>query len=138
MARVHKAKNEQGRSQVKSLVSIIDDDESVREGIAGLMASLGLRVKAFSTAVEFLASPELVDSSCIIADVQMPHMTGIELYGRLRVMGYKIPTILVTAYPDDEAQTRALADGIICYLSKPFDKDDLIGCVRSALQSQPT
>ena len=117
-------------------ISIIDDDESVREGIAGLMNWLGLRVKTFSTAAEFLASPDLLETSCIIADVQMPQMTGIELYGRLRVQGYNIPTILITAYPDDEARTRALADGVVCYLGKPFDKDDLIQCVRSALQSQ--
>jgi FixJ family two-component response regulator len=68
--------------------------------------------------------------------VQMPQMTGVELYDRLRARGHNVPTILVTAYPDDEARTRALAAGVICYLSKPFDKDILIGCVRSALQSQ--
>jgi len=96
---------------------------------------LGLRVKSFSTAIEFLGSPELLDSSCIIADVQMPQMTGIELYDCLRARGYNVPTILITAYPDDLARARALAVGVLCYLGKPFDKDDLIGCVRSALQS---
>lgn len=118
------------------LISIIDDDESVREAIAGLMNWLGVRAKVFSNAVEFLASPELLDTSCIIVDVQMPKMTGIELHCRLRALGYNVPTILVTAYPDDEARTRALAHGVVCYLSKPFDNDHLIGCVRSALQSQ--
>jgi FixJ family two-component response regulator len=118
------------------LISIIDDDESVREAIAGLMNLLGLRVKVFSNAIEFLASPALVNTTCIVVDVQMPQMTGIELHDRLRALGYNVPTILVTAYPDDAARTRALADGVVCYLSKPFDKDHLIGCVRSAVQSQ--
>jgi len=96
------------------LISIIDDDESIREAIAGLIHWFGLRFKGFSSAVEFLASPELADSSCIIADVQ----------------------ILITAYPDDDARDLALADGVVCYLSKPFNKDSLLGCVRTALQSR--
>ena len=132
----NKAKSRQRAPQTKSLVSVIDDDKSVRESVVGLMDSLGLRSKAFSTAVEFLASAELFASSCIIADVQMPQMTGVELYGRLKTLGHAVPTILMTAYPDENARTRALADGIICYLIKPFDKDDLIGCVRTALQSR--
>ena len=127
----------QPAQETNFLISIIDDAESVREGIAGLMNCLGFGVKAFSTAVEFLASRELLDSSCIIADVQMPLMTGIELHNRLRALGHNIPTILVTAYPNDEARTRALAAGVVCYLRKPFDKDALIRCVRSALQSKP-
>jgi FixJ family two-component response regulator len=118
------------------LISIIDDDESIREAIAGLIHWLGLRFKGFSSAVEFLASPELAYSSCIIADVQMPHMTGIELHSHLKALGYDVPTILITAYPDDDARDLALADGVVCYLSKPFNKDSLIGCVRSALQSR--
>lgn len=136
MARSHKAKNGQGKPQTKSLISIIDDDESVREGIAGLMESLGLRVMAFSTAIESLTSPELINSACIIVDMHMPQMSGIELHRRLKALGHEIPTILITAYPDDAGRTRALADGFICYLSKPFDKDDLIGCVRLALKSE--
>jgi FixJ family two-component response regulator len=119
------------------LISIIDDDESIREAVAGLMGWLGYRVKVFSSAVEFLAYPAFKDSSCIIADVQMPQMTGIELHGRLKDMGQDIPTILITAYPDDTARTQALADGIRCYLGKPLDHDTLIGCVRSALQMGP-
>jgi FixJ family two-component response regulator len=117
------------------LIAIIDDDESMREAIEGLVHWLGLNFKGFSSALEFLASPNIADSSCIIADVQMPHMTGIELHSRLRALGHNVPTILITAYPDDDARTRALADGVACYLSKPFNKDALIGCVRSALQS---
>jgi FixJ family two-component response regulator len=136
MARLQKAKSDQGGPALKSLVSVVDDDESVRESIAGLLNWLGLRVKAFSTALEFLASPELSNSSCVIADVHMPQMTGIELYGRVRALGHDVPTILITAFPDDEARTHALAAGVVCYLSKPFDKDDLIGCIRTALRSR--
>jgi FixJ family two-component response regulator len=117
------------------LIAVIDDDDSVREGIAGLINQQGWRVKAFPSAVEFLASPELLGTSCVISDVQMPRMTGIELYDRLRTRGHNIPTILVTGYPDEEDRTRALAAGVVCYLSKPVDKDDLIGCVRTALQA---
>ncbi len=120
---------------MKQLVSIVDDDESIRESVAGLIRWLGLGVNTFSSAIEFLGSPELPESTCIIADVQMPRMTGIELHSRMRTLGYNVPTILITAYPDDQARIRALADGVICYLSKPLDTGALIDCVRSAVQS---
>lgn len=120
----------------KPVISIVDDDESCREAIAGLINWLGFGVQTFASAVEFLASPDAAGSSCVIADVQMPHMTGVELYKRLAELGYAIPTILVTAYPNEAARDRALADGVICYLSKPFDNSALIECVRSALQAQ--
>jgi FixJ family two-component response regulator len=120
----------------KPVVSIVDDDESCREAIAGLMHWLGLGVQTFASAVEFLASPDATCSSCVIADVQMPRMTGIELYKRLRELGHAIPTILITAYPNEEARDRVLADGVICYLSKPFDNDAMIECVRSELQAR--
>lgn len=123
-------------SKTKPRISIIDDDESVREAIAGLMNWLGFGVQTFGSATEFLASPGVGDSSCVITDVQMPHMTGVELHKRLDELGYAIPTILITAYPSEQARERALADGVVCYLTKPFDKDTLIGCVRLALQSQ--
>lgn len=117
----------------KTLISIVDDDESVREAIAGLINWLGFQVEMFTSAVEFLSSPSIADSSCVIADVQMPHMTGIELHRRLTQLGYAIPTILITAYPSEADRERVLADGVICYMSKPIDKDTLIGCIRSAL-----
>lgn len=117
----------------KTLISIVDDDKSVREAIAGLINWLGFQVEMFTSAVEFLSSPGIADSSCVIADVQMPHMTGIELHRRLTQLGYAIPTILITAYPSEADRERVLADGVICYLSKPLDKDTLIECIRSAL-----
>jgi FixJ family two-component response regulator len=122
--------------QPSYLISIIDDDESIREAVAGLMGWLGYKVKMFSSAVEFLAFPEFADTSCIIADVQMPQMTGIQLHDQLRLMGHDIPMILITAFPDNAVRARALADGVRCYLGKPFDHDTLIGCVRAALQTR--
>lgn len=118
-----------------TLISIVDDDESVREAVEGLIESLGFRVNAFPSALDFLASPTLADTSCMIADVHMPQMSGLELYQRLAEQGHDIPTILITAYPNESIRSRALADGVVCYLIKPFDDDDLIGCVHSALQS---
>ncbi len=119
--------------KTKPLISIVDDDESVRDAIAGLIHWLGFDFQAFPSAIDFLSSPNVTDTSCIIADIQMPRMTGIELYKHLAELGYAIPVILITAYPNDAARDRALADGVLCYLSKPFDKDALIDCVRSAL-----
>ena len=117
-----------------TLISIVDDDESVREAVEGLIESLGFRVNAFPSAMDFLASPAVADTSCMIADVHMPQMSGIELHQRLTEQGHDIPTILITAYPCESVRARALASGVVCYLVKPFDDDALIGCVRSALQ----
>src|SRR5215470_18595523 len=118
----------------ETLISIIDDDEDVREAIAGLMKSRGFTVEAFPSALAFLACPNVRDTSCLIVDVHMPRMTGIELHRRLVESGHAIPTILITAYPDDSVRARALADGVICYLTKPCSDDDLLGCVSSALK----
>jgi FixJ family two-component response regulator len=117
-----------------ALISIVDDDESVREALEGLIESLGLNAHAFASAIDFLASDDIGNTACVIADVHMPHMSGVELYRRLAQLGRAVPTILITAYPDDAVRDRALADGVLGYLSKPFDDDALIACVRSALQ----
>jgi FixJ family two-component response regulator len=115
------------------LISIVDDDDSFREAMTSLMRSLGFEVEAFSSAEAFLASPRLGSTSCLIADVHMPTMTGIDLHQRLVASGSTIPVILITAYPDDNVRARALAAGVICYLSKTFDDDALLGFVRTAL-----
>jgi FixJ family two-component response regulator len=115
------------------LISIVDDDESFREAMTSLMKSLGFEVEAFSSAEGFLASPRLENTSCLIADVHMPGMTGIELQQNLVASGRTIPVILITAYPDDNVRARAVAAGVICYLSKTFDDDALLGFVRTAL-----
>jgi FixJ family two-component response regulator len=118
-----------------SLVSVVEDDQHFRESMRRLMRSLGYPVEAFPSAADFLASPRLVETACVIADVHMPGMTGVELYGHLVDAGYAIPTILVTAYPNDVDQTRALDDGVVCYLRKPVDEQHLIRCLRAALTS---
>jgi FixJ family two-component response regulator len=117
-----------------TLISIVDDDESVREAVEGLIESLGYRVRAFRSAVDFLACPDMGDTSCLIADVHMPQMSGVDLCRRLRELGHAIPTILITAYPNDAVRDRAMADGAVGYLTKPFDDHALIDCVRSALR----
>jgi FixJ family two-component response regulator len=117
------------------LVSVVEDDRFFRESMGRLMRSLGYTVEAFPSAADFLASPRLLETACLIADVHMPAMTGVELYRRLIEAGYAIPTILVTAYPDDDVRTRALKDGVVCYLRKPVDEKHLIRCLRAALHS---
>ena len=119
----------------KQLVSVVEDDQFCRESMGRLMRSLGYTVEAFPSAAEFLASPRLAETACLIADVHMPGMTGIELNRHLVGAGYAIPTILVTAYPNDIDQDRALNDGIICYLGKPVDEPHLLRCLRAALTS---
>ena len=117
------------------LVSVVEDDRFFRESMRRLMRSLGYAVEAFSSAADFLASPRLVETACLIADVHMPAMTGVELHRHLIKVGYAIPTILVTAYPNDVDRARALNDGVVCYLRKPVDEDHLIRCLRAALPS---
>ncbi len=117
----------------KSLISIVDDDESVREAMSGLMKSLGFSAETFASAQSFLGSDRAQSTGCLIADVQMPGMTGIELHSHLCAVGCEIPTVLITAYPDDATRTRARKAGIIGYLTKPFRVDDLLQCIRTAL-----
>jgi FixJ family two-component response regulator len=97
------------------------------------MRSLGYTAEAFASAADFLASPHLGETACLIADVHMPAMTGIELYRRLIDTGRAIPTILVTAYPNDADRVRALNDGVVCYLRKPVDEQHLKRCLRAVI-----
>jgi FixJ family two-component response regulator len=119
---------------VSTLISIIDDDEDYRVATMDLIQAMGFTVEAFPSAVDFLASPNVPSTACLIADVHMPRMTGPELNRHLVESGYAIPMILITAYPDDSARALALSQGVICYLSKPCDGEALLECVRSALR----
>jgi FixJ family two-component response regulator len=119
-----------------ALISVVEDDEPFRESMRKLMTALGYTVEAFPSAANFLASPRLAETACLVADVQMPGMTGIGLHRHLVDAGYAIPTILVTAYPNEAARTRALKTGVVCYLRKPVDDEQLERCLRSALQSR--
>jgi FixJ family two-component response regulator len=120
----------------RSLISIIEDDQPFRDSMRKLLTSLGYAVEAFPSAAAFLASPLVAQTSCLVSDVQMPGMTGIELHRHLTNAGYAIPTILVTAYPDEIARRRALKHGILCYLPKPVDDEHLERCLRSALDGR--
>ena len=117
------------------LISIVEDDQFFRESLKRLIKSQGYTVEAFSSAADFLGSPRLIDTACVIADVNMPAMSGIELYRHLANAGYSIPTILVTAFPNDTDRVRALNDGVVCYLRKPINDEHLIRCLRAALPS---
>ena len=118
----------------RALISIVDDDQPFRESMRKLVMLLGYDVEAFPSAADFLASDLLRETACLIADVHMPGMTGVELNRHLTNAGCAIPTILVTAYPDEVVRDRALKDGVVRYLGKPVDDGYLDQCLRSALQ----
>jgi FixJ family two-component response regulator len=118
----------------RTLISIVDDDQPYRESMRKLIMLLGYTVEAFPSAADFLASRVLPETACLVTDVNMPGMTGVELHRHLVDAGYTIPTVLVTAYPDEVVRDQALKDGVVCYLSKPVDDDYLERCLRSALR----
>jgi FixJ family two-component response regulator len=117
-------------------VCIIDDDESVRVATTCLLRSLGHVVRTFASAEEFLNSPHLDEAACLIVDVNMPRMTGLDLQSRLREKGRTLPIIFITAYPEERARARALKAGAICYLDKPFDSATLIEYLDAALRRE--
>jgi FixJ family two-component response regulator len=119
------------------VVSIVDDDLSVCEGLQDLLNSLGLAAETFQGADAFLQSERLDQTACLIADVQMPGMTGLELYDHLVKSGRSVPTILITAFPKDADRAHAIQTGVQCYLPKPFDEQDLLACVERTLVSRP-
>jgi len=117
----------------RPVIAIVDDDESVREALTSLIRSLGYAAVAFECAEDLLKSKRRRRVSCVIADVQMPGMTGFELHDRLIASGEAIPTILITAFPDERARERALQAGVIGYLTKPFSEGELLACILSTL-----
>jgi FixJ family two-component response regulator len=118
------------------VISIIDDDESVRAATNRLVRSLGFVALTFACADDFLRSPRLDDTSCLIADVQMPGMSGIELQSTLIASGKDIPIIFITAFPDERIRTRAMEAGAVGFLSKPFKGSSLIQYIDDALNSR--
>ena len=124
-----------GDMMKKVLVSVVDDDRFFRESMCRLMRSMGHTVDAFASAADFLTSPRLAETACLIADIHMPAMTGLELFRRLIDTDQAMPTILVTAFPNDVDRARALNDGVVCYLGKPVNEDQLTRCVNAALSS---
>ena len=119
---------------IKPSIAVIDDDESVRVATIGLLRSLGFIAKAFASADEFLKSNRLQITNCLIADVQMPGTSGLALYGQLVAAGNPIPTVLITAYPNEEVRTRAMHAGVAAYLVKPFGEQELLDSINLALK----
>jgi FixJ family two-component response regulator len=118
------------------LVSIVDDDESIRQALVSLLRSAGIEAAAFASGEEFLRSRRVADTACVILDLQMADMAGLEVQTRLRREGHRIPIVILTAHGDDEARERALSLGAVAFLSKPADGDDLLGAVSSALRTR--
>lgn len=116
------------------LVAIVDDDESVRSALQGLMKAVGLPTKAFASAEEFLDSGQQRQTSCLIADIRMPGMSGLELQARLNAENCRIPTIFITAHGDAKMRLQALRSGAVEFLAKPFNDDALLDSVRAALE----
>jgi FixJ family two-component response regulator len=116
------------------VISIVDDDVSVREATRALVRSLGLPAATFASAEEFLHSDRMHDTACLITDVQMPGMSGVELHNRLVADGHQTPVIFITAFPDDTIRTRVLEAGACGYLGKPFKEENLIDCLHAALK----
>jgi FixJ family two-component response regulator len=115
------------------LISVVDDDESVREALCGLLRSVGFAVSAFASAEEFLTSDQPRSADCLVLDVRMPGMGGIELQRQLVAGLYEIPVILITAHEDEGMRARALSGGVGAVLIKPFSEDALLNAIRSAL-----
>jgi FixJ family two-component response regulator len=118
------------------LVAIVDDDESMRDTTKDLLESAGFSAIVFAGAAALLKFARLNEVSCLISDMRMPKMTGLELYRHLIASNRTIPTILMTAYPDERTQALATQAKVLCYLIKPFAAEDLLACVRLATRSQ--
>jgi FixJ family two-component response regulator len=115
------------------IIAIVDDDDSFRHATMSFIRSLGYAVAEFASAEAFLKSDRLAEADCLISDVQMPGMNGVELQGRLIAQGYHLPIIFMTAFPEIRARTKALAAGAIGFLAKPFNDEMLITCLSKAL-----
>ena len=116
------------------LIAIVDDDESARNAIHGVLKSVGLKTRSFASAEEFLASGQQNETACLITDVRMPGMSGLELQARLAEEGCRMPVIFITAYGDTRMRAQAMRGGALVFLGKPFDDKVLIESVRSALE----
>ena len=121
-----------------SVVMIVDDDDSMLRPARRLVRSFGLGVDTFASAEDFLASGRLAETACLVLDVHMPGLSGIELQSKLIAEGHHIPVIFITAFADEKTQARALEAGAYAYLIKPFDEDDLLEGIRRALQPRNT
>jgi FixJ family two-component response regulator len=115
------------------LISIVDDDEGIRQALKSLIDSVGFRAEVFDSGEKFLNSPYLTQTDCLIADVRMPGMSGLELQDRLSAAGRSIPIVFISAHDDTEARARGLRAGAIDFLQKPFSEDSLLGAISVCL-----
>lgn len=116
-------------------IAIVDDDDSVRSALQGLLKAVGLPAQAFASAEEFINSGERQKTSCLITDIRMPGMSGLELQAKLNAEGFRIPIIFITAHGDAKMRMQALRAGAVEFLAKPFDDEVLLGSLRAALES---
>jgi FixJ family two-component response regulator len=116
------------------LIAIVDDDESVRTAVHGVLKSVGLKTRSFASAEEFLRSGHQSETACLITDIQMPGMSGLELQATLAEEDRRIPVIFITAYGDARTRAQAMRAGAVEFLGKPFDDDVLLETVRAALE----
>ena len=117
-----------------NLISVVDDDESIRRSTKLLIASFGYRAAVFESAEIFLKSAQLYDTSCLIADINMPRINGLQLQSQLAAEGCSIPIIFITAYGNTESRRQAMQAGAVAFLAKPFSDEQLLKSIRSALQ----
>ena len=115
------------------LISVVDDNESVREALRGLIRSVGYSVVTFGSAEDFLASDHLTETRCLILDVRMPGMDGMQLQRHLRAREHRVPIVFITAHGDETSRAKALRDGAVDYLMKPFSEQSLLDAVNRAL-----
>jgi FixJ family two-component response regulator len=120
----------------RKFVAIVDDDESIRAALQGFMKEAGLPAQSFSSAEEFLGSGDLNQIGCLVADIRMPGMSGLELQTRLNADRRRIPTIFITAHGDESMRMQALRAGAVEFLAKPFDEEVLLDCVRAAMENR--
>lgn len=116
------------------VLSLIDDDASVRKATGRLIKSFGFTVEVFASGEEFLCFGSLRITSCLVLDVQMPGMNGLQLQSHLAAAGYRIPIIFITAHPDEEIRAQALGAGAVAFLTKPFEEEALLKGIHSALK----
>ena len=117
------------------LVAVLDDDELMRSALQGLLKAVGLPAQAFASAEEFLNSGQQHQIACLITDIRMPGMSGLELQAKLNTEGYRIPIIFITGHGDERLRMQALRAGAVEFLAKPFDDEVLLESVRAALEN---
>jgi FixJ family two-component response regulator len=121
------------RGEPTQIVAVVDDDSDVRNAIAGLVLSLGFGAREFASGIEFLQSEGIKDTACLITDVRMPDLSGVELHDRMLELGYLLPTIFITAFPTPNLNAKLNEAGVVAILEKPVDAHVIADCLESAI-----